>query len=147
MSRAISLLLEQVKKREEAARLQYQKALSDRAVCQKNLDAINNYREIYTGELNKAGADGMTNSTLVQYNNFINRLDKASEDQVTNLRKADDIIAQRLKEYQDLQTRRKGLEKLLENEELLRQEKEAKAEQKLTDESALHSFMRSRSDF
>ncbi len=147
MSRAISLLLEQITRQEENARLMYQKALSDKAICQKNLDAINNYREVYTGEMNKAGSVGMSTSTLYQYNNFINRLDQASSDQVKNIQKADDIIAQRQKEYQELQTRRKGLEKILENEENRRLEREAKAEQKLSDEAALHSFMRSKNNY
>lgn len=136
-----------VKKQEENARLMYQKALSDKAICQKNLDAINNYREMYTGEMNESGKGGMRTSTLYQYNNFINRLDQASADQVKNIQKAEQIIAQRQKEYQELQTKRKGLEKLLENEAKRKMELEAKADQKLMDESALHSFMRSKNNY
>ncbi len=146
MSKAISLLLETVKDQEEKARLRYQKSLSDQAICQKNLDAINDYRAVYTGELNDAGRDLMFTSTLTQYNSFIDRLDKAASDQVANLRQAEAFVKRCRDDYQAVQTKRKALEKLLEKEALEAQMIAAKAEQKLMDESALHLYLRSKNN-
>ena len=142
MSKAISLLLESVKQQEENARLLYQKAISDRTVCQKNLDAINDFREVYSGELIQAGQSEMLTSTLLQYNSFISKLDKASADQAVNLRNADAAVENSRERYQQLQTKRKGLEKLLEKEALEARMAAAKAEQKMMDEAALHSHLR-----
>jgi flagellar FliJ protein len=142
MSRAISLLLDSVKQQEENARLRYQKAVSDMNICQKNLDAINDYREVYSSELNEAGKSVMQTSTLTQYNGFINRLDQASADQAKNLKQAEGLVQRCRDEYQLLQTKRKGLEKLLEKEALEKQIAAAKAEQKMMDEAALHSHLR-----
>lgn len=144
MSRAISLLLDSVKQQEENARLRYQKSIADRNICQKNLDAINDYREVYSSELNEAGRDLMYTSTLNQYNGFINRLDQASADQAKSLRQAEAFVERCREEYQLLQTKRKGLEKLLEKEALEKQMAAAKAEQKMMDEAALHSHLRNR---
>ena len=88
----------------------------------------------------------MNTGTLTQYNNFINRLDTASEEQVQALKKADQIIEQKKSEYLQIQAKRKGLEKLLEKKAQKIAEKLSKAEQKLMDESALHSFFKSKSD-
>ncbi len=142
MSRAVSLLLESVRNQEEQARLRYQKSLADLEICRKNLDAINDYREIYSGELNDAGKGIMKTSTLTQFNSFISRLDTAAADQAASLRQAEAFVERCREDYQALQTRRKGLEKLLEKEAEEIRAAAAKAEQKLMDESALHSHMR-----
>ena len=113
MSKAIELLLEMVKKKEEDARNTYLMAVHEKESSLRNLEAINNYREIYTGELINAGRNVMNTGTLTQYNNFINRLDTASEEQVQALKKADQIIEQKKSEYLQIQAKRKGLEKLL----------------------------------
>lgn len=142
MSKAIELLLEMTKKKEEEARAAYLQVVQEKASSEKNLEAINNYRSIYTGELINAGKSAMNTSTLTQYNNFINRLDSASADQARMLRRADELIDQKKKEYMEIQAKRKGLEKLLEKQIEKKLLKEAKAEQKLMDESALHSFFK-----
>lgn len=142
MTKAVELLLERIIKEEDAARCRYLKAVSDRDASQRNLNAINDFRATYTGELNDAGARGMTSSTLTQYNNFIRKLDKASEDQVVALQRADNMIEQARQQWNALQTKRKGLEKLLENEALAIRKAQDKAEQKMMDESALHIHLR-----
>ena len=116
MSRAIELLLEMILKKEEEARNAYLLAIREKESGLRNLEAINNYREIYTGELNNAGRQIMNTGTLTQYNNFISRLDTASEDQVLALKKADTIIEEKKYIYMQIQAKRKGLEKLLEKQ-------------------------------
>lgn len=144
MSKAIELLLEMILKKEEEARNAYLLAVQEKENSLRNLEAINNYREIYTGELINAGKVSMNTGTLTQYNNFINRLDSASEDQAKALRKADNIIEEKKYEYLQIQAKRKGLEKLLEKQALKIAQKQAKADQKLMDESALHSFFKNK---
>lgn len=146
MSKAIELLLEMVKKKEEEARNIYLMAVHEKESSLRNLEAINNYREMYTGELINAGKFAMNTGTLTQYNNFINRLDTASEEQVQALKKADKIIEQKKNEYLQIQAKRKGLEKLIEKKALKMAEKLSKAEQKLMDESALHTFFKAKND-
>jgi flagellar FliJ protein len=84
----------------------------------------------------------MKTSTLTQFNSFISRLDTAAADQAASLRQAEAFVERCREDYQALQTRRKGLEKLLEKEAEEIRAAAAKAEQKLMDESALHSHMR-----
>lgn len=144
MSRAIELLLEMILKKEEEARNAYLLAIHEKESGLRNLEAINNYREIYTGELNNAGRQIMNTGTLTQYNNFISRLDTASEDQVLALKKADTIIEEKKYIYMQIQAKRKGLEKLLEKQAEKKAQKLARAEQKMMDEAALHTFFKSR---
>ena len=136
MSKAIQLLIERLLEAEDRAARAMAMARQDQQRYESQLEALNQYRENYSGQLTDRGSQGLTSFQFGHYQAFINKLDHASKQQLEGLGQVRAVTEKRRKEWLELQQQRKALETLL----VRKAEKEAlrllRQEQKLLDEFA-----------
>ena len=141
MSNALELLYERLTKKEEEARSIYMLALQEQRNFEKQLDALNNYRSIYSSELvDKGMKGGMTTSTYSHFTSFINRLDNISAEQLQGFYKIKEETAKKLAFYKEIEAKRKGLEMLIEKRRLQKMVLQNKQEQKMSDDLSTNSY-------
>lgn len=141
MSNALELLYERLTKKEEEARSIYMLSLQEQRNFEKQLDALNQYRSIYSSELvNKGMQGGMTTSTYSHFTSFINRLDNISSDQLQGLFKIKEETSKKLAFYKELEAKRKGLEMLMEKRRLQKLALQNKQEQKMSDDLSTNRY-------
>ncbi len=141
MSGALELLYDRLTEKEEEARNAYLAAMESEKNFKRQLDALNQYRSIYSSELVNRGLQGpVATSTYGHYTSFIGRLDKISSEQLSGLRKIQEEIKKRLEFYQGIQAKRKGIEKLLEKRKLQKAILQAKQEQKMSDDLSTNRY-------
>jgi flagellar FliJ protein len=148
MANALELLYENLLKKEEEARSVYLMALQEEKKFENQLNALNQYRAMYSQELNSRGFNQeLSNIVYSQYTNFINRLDNISVEQLEGLRKMRQAREQHFAAYKQIEAKRKGIEFLINKR---REEREAflnKQEQKLSDDlSTIKSFAKNKQE-
>lgn len=127
---------------DEAAKV-LQKAASERAKAQEQLDMLHTYRLDYAQRLQETTEGGVTASNYLNFRRFLNTLDEAISQQNNIVAKSESQLAagrqqwqsekQRLGAYEALQTRQR-------QQQVLR---EARREQRVSDEIAANLFRRS----
>ncbi len=134
MSNALQLLADRLHKAEDRAASVLAQARQDQVLFERQLEALNQYRQNYSTQMGELGATGLTGSQFRHYQSFINKLDHASKQQLEGLGQVRAVTEKRRKEWLELQQQRKALETLL----VRKAEKEAlrllRQEQKLLDE-------------
>lgn len=140
MSKALALLSARLLEAENKAAKMLAYSQQEEAKFQRQLTALNEYREVYSSQLLEKGVAGLDSSGFNHYHTFINKLDHASVQQQQGFQKAKQETTQKRDEWLALQQRRKALEKLLEKKAEKEAIKVAKQEQKLLDEFATFRF-------
>lgn len=140
MSKALELLTSRLIEAEDRAAKMLAQAQMEQAQFQRQLDALNEYRQIYTGQMTEKGIQGLEASHFNHFHSFIGKLDKASVQQQQGFQNARQQTEQKRQEWLELQQRRKAIEKLLERKAEKAQLKQARQEQKLLDEFATFRF-------
>ena len=123
--KALLLVLDLRKKEEDSALEMWTDA--------KNA-VINFERKIYENEMTVKSKNGMDMNMYMSYQQFLSKLDKIKFRQEAGLIQLQNQEERAKQNYLDKQKRRKIIESLLEKHKQERLLKEAKAEQKLTDD-------------
>jgi flagellar FliJ protein len=136
----ISTLIEIAERETEEAAKQLGKAIRAHEETEKKLALLEQYRGDYAVRFQQGAAKGLT---MVQYNNFqsfINKLDSAIEGQRKVVRDAELRIQLVRKQWQDHERKRLSYDTLQNRAQASLQHKEAKRDQKLTDEHASRTY-------
>lgn len=140
MSKALELLTSRLIEAEDRAAKLLALAQQEQAQFQRQLEALNEYRQIYSGQMTEKGVQGLEATHFNHFHSFIGKLDKASVQQQQGFQNARQQTEQKRQEWLELQQRRKAIEKLLERKAEKAQLKQARQEQKLLDEFATFRF-------
>jgi len=140
MSKAIQLLIERLRQAEDRAVRAMASARTEQQRYETHLDALNQYRENYSGQLTELGSQGLTSFQFGHYQAFINKLDHASQQQLQGLRQVRQTTEKRRQEWLDVQQQRKALETLEQRKAAKELLKQARSEQKMLDEFATFRF-------
>lgn len=136
MSKALNLLVERLQTAEDRAFRVLVQSRQDEQRCQQQMEALNQYREDYSGLLTDRGSQGLNGLQFGHYKAFINKLDHAGEQQLHALRQVRQQTEIRREEWMNIQKQRKALETLLDRKAAREARKQAIQEQKLLDEFA-----------
>lgn len=141
MSKALLLVYERLQDQEEKARNVYLAAKNAEANFERQLDALNQYRSIYSNELQERGNKGVVSTlTFEHYTSFINRLDKISTEQLDGLKKIRKETQDKYDKYKELEAKRKAIELLLEKQKNAKLKKQEIQEQKMSDDLNVNRF-------
>ena len=140
MSKAIQLLIERLLEAEDRAARAMAMARQDQQRYESQLEALNQYRENYSGQLTDRGSQGLTSFQFGHYQAFINKLDNAAQQQLQGLRQVRQVTEKRRQEWLDIQQQRKALETLMSRKAAQEALKVARQEQKLLDEFATFRY-------
>ena len=140
MSKAIQLLIERLLEAEDRAARAMSMARQDQQRYESQLEALNQYRENYSGQLTDRGSQGLTSFQFGHYQAFINKLDHAAQQQLQGLRQVRQVTEKRRQEWLDIQQQRKALETLMSRKAAQEALKVARQEQKLLDEFATFRY-------
>ena len=140
MSKAIELLIERLLEAEDRAARAMSMARQDQQRYEAQLEALNQYRENYSGQLTDRGSQGLTSFQFGHYQAFINKLDHAAQQQLQGLRQVRQVTEKRRQEWLDIQQQRKALETLMSRKAAQEALKVARQEQKLLDEFATFRY-------
>ena len=140
MSKAIQLLIERLLEAEDRAARAMAMARQDQQRYESQLEALNQYRENYSGQLTDRGSQGLTSFQFGHYQAFINKLDHAAQQQLQELRQVRQVTEKRRQEWLDIQQQRKALETLMSRKAAQEALKVARQEQKLLDEFATFRY-------
>ncbi len=140
MSKAIQLLIERLLQAEDRAARALAMARQDQQRYESQLEALNQYRENYSGQLTDRGSQGLTSFQFGHYQAFINKLDHAAQQQLQGLRQVRQVTEKRRQEWLDIQQQRKALETLMSRKAAQEALKVARQEQKLLDEFATFRY-------
>ncbi|WP_337841098.1 flagellar export protein FliJ [Rheinheimera sp.] len=138
----LQLLVKFQQEKEDKLRALYQGALANYQNMQQKFDGLAAYRTDYLQQTHQRGQQGLASRQFNQYLNFISKLDKALSQQQQMVQQAKAAADQRMRQYLEMQKKRKALEHLIEKEQLVQQAKAARQEQKLLDEIATQQFFR-----
>ena len=140
MSKAIELLIERLLEAEDRAARAMSMARQDQQRYEAQLEALNQYRENYSGQLTERGSLGLTSFQFGHYQAFINKLDHAAQQQLQGLRQVRQVTEKRRQEWLEIQQQRKALETLQSRQAAKEALKAARQEQKLLDEFATFRY-------
>ena len=140
MSKAIELLIERLLEAEDRAARAMSMARQDQQRYEAQLEALNQYRENYSGQLTERGSLGLTSFQFGHYQAFINKLDHAAQQQLQGLRQVRQVTEKRRQEWLEIQQQRKALETLQSRKAAKEALKAARQEQILLDEFATFRY-------
>src|SRR5574344_576641 len=140
MNKAIELLIERLLEAEDRAARAMSMARQDQQRYEAQLEALNQYRENYSGQLTERGSLGLTSFQFGHYQAFINKLDHAAQQQLQGLRQVRQVTEKRRQEWLEIQQQRKALETLQSRKAAKEALKAARQEQKLLDEFATFRY-------
>lgn len=108
----------------------------------QKLSGLERYRLDYLREAQQRAKQGVGSVTFGQHQQFIGKLDKACELQLTALNQAVRVSDQRRAQWMQQQRKRKAVEMLLEKQHKAKLIREEKVEQMMLDELSLQKFIR-----
>jgi len=117
-------------------RQQYQQAQQYQQQQQKRLSDLEQYRLQYLREIKIKVSSGSKVNELIQYQNFVAKLDKACEQQVAVISQAVLVVAQRKQQYVSQQKRVDAIAKFHKRKETQEQKSTDRIVQKQIDEMA-----------
>lgn len=107
--------------------------------AQAKLDALLQYRKDYQQKFQDAARSGMSQADLSNFQNFIQRLDEAIAQQRGIVEKAASLVNNGRSELQDAQRKMKSFDALAQRHADGEKRREAKNEQRQTDEHAVRA--------
>ena len=108
----------------------------------QKLSGLESYRLDYLREAQLRAKQGVGSVTFGQHQQFIGKLDKACEMQLTTLNQAKRVSDQRRAQWMQQQRKRKAVEMLLDKQHKAKLIREEKVEQMMLDELSLQKFIR-----
>ncbi|TDF39479.1 flagellar export protein FliJ [Alteromonadaceae bacterium M269] len=111
---------------------------------QQKLQGLEQYKREYLEQLKAKGADGLGSLSFGQHQSFIEKLDKACEQQRYAIHQAQRVVEHKMSLWLTQQSKRKAVESLLEKKRQEQKLKQDKAEQQLLDEISIQRFFRAK---
>lgn len=136
----LTLLIKVQKEREESLQAQFVKAQQAYVQAEQKYQGLANYRTEYIQQSLQEGSVGLGGRQFNQYVSFISKLDQALTQQGRVVQQSRNVAEQRRQSWLKMQTKRKGLEKLVEQALAKAQQAADKQQQNLADEYALQRF-------
>lgn len=136
----LTLLIKVQKEREESLQAQFVKAQQAYVQAEQKYQGLANYRTEYIQQSLQEGSVGLGGRQFNQYVSFISKLDQALTQQGRVVQQSRNVAEQRRQSWLKMQTKRKGLEKLVEQALAKAQQVADKQQQNLADEYALQRF-------
>jgi len=140
----LQLLIKVQKEREENLQGHFIRAQQAFVQAEQKYQGLANYRTEYIQQSLQQGAIGLGGRQYNQYVSFISKLDQALTQQGRVVQQTRNAAEQRRQSWLKMQTKRKALEKLVEQAQLKAQLADDRQQQKLADEYAAQRFYRQR---
>lgn len=132
--KALLLVLDLRKKEEDSALEMWTDAKNAVINFERQIEQLKQFEKIYENEMTVKSKNGMDMNMYMSYQQFLSKLDKIKIRQEAGLIQLQNQEERAKQNYLDKQKRRKIIESLLEKHKQERLFREAKAEQKLTDD-------------
>ncbi|GHG69487.1 hypothetical protein GCM10010919_19460 [Alishewanella longhuensis] len=136
----LALLIKVQKEREESLQAQFVRAQQLYLQAEQKYQGLANYRTEYIQQSLQQGSVGLGGRQFNQYVSFISKLDQALTQQGRVVQQSRNAAEQRRQSWLKMQTKRKGLEKLVEQAQAKTQLIADRQQQKLADEYASQRF-------
>ena len=143
MSKQLERLAEFEREKEQREARYYKQAQQNVNQQKQKLTSLEQYRIDYIKGIQQTGQAGVT-ATYYQHLSFVGKLDKACEQQMQVIARAQMAADQRKQLWLKQQQKVKAVTLLLDKKKLAEQKKEAKAEQAMMDEFATQRFFRAK---
>lgn len=111
---------------------------------QQKLKGLEQYKREYLAQLKNKGKDGVGALSFGQHQSFIDKLDKACEQQSYAIHQSKRVVEHKMTLWLAQQRKRKAIESLIEKEQVQLRIKQDKAEQQLLDEMSVQRFFRAK---
>lgn len=144
MSKQLQRLAEFEKEKEERESCYYRQALQNVEQQKQKLNSLEQYRIDYIKGIQQTGQGGVTATYYQQHLSFVGKLDKACEQQMQVIARANMAADQRKQLWLKQQQKVKAVELLLDKKKMAQQKKAAKEEQAMMDEFAMQRFFRAK---
>ncbi len=138
----LSLLIKIQKEREDNLQGHFVRAQQAYLQAEQKYQGLANYRTEYIQQSLQQGSVGLGGRQYNQYVSFISKLDQALTQQGRVVQQSRNAAEQRRQSWLKMQTKRKALEKLVEQAQLKAQLLADRQQQKLADEYAAQRFYR-----
>lgn len=138
----LSLLIKIQKEREDNLQGHFVRAQQAYLQAEQKYQGLANYRTEYIQQSLQQGSVGLGGRQYNQYVSFISKLDQALTQQGRVVQQSRNAAEQRRQSWLKMQTKRKALEKLVEQAQLKTQLLADRQQQKLADEYAAQRFYR-----
>lgn len=138
--KALHLVLDQHKKHEQTASLEFAQAQQQLAEFRKQFANLQNYRNQYLQQMHDKGASGLYADSFGHYQKFVAKLEAAMVQQQQALPQVMNQVDVKKRNWIAMQNKRKAVESLIAKRELAAQVKANKLEQKMLDEFANFQF-------
>lgn len=139
-SNKLAMLIRVQKEREEKLQAQFVKAQQQFQLAEQKYQGLANYRTEYIQQSMQQGAIGLGGRQYNQYVAFISKLDDALTQQGRVVQQCRNVAEQRRQSWLKMQTKRKALEKLVEQAQQREALAQQRQQQKLADEYAAQRF-------
>ena len=104
----------------------------------QKLDELREYRAEYANRMQEAGTNGIDAGQMLEYSNFIRRLDEAARFQLQKIEESKRFLEIRTREWRALHTKTEALNKVVSRFHTEEQRDSDKREQNENDERAQH---------
>jgi flagellar FliJ protein len=108
--------------------------VQEQQACVEQLEKLKGYREDYIAQFKIKGKSGMSASRLHEYQVFVQKIDKAIEEQTQAVKAAELKTDSHQKNFKQTNSRKKVVEKLIDKNIRQESKKEQKSEQNIADE-------------
>ena len=140
----LKLVAEWEKEKEEQLANDLYRAQQDLQLNKQKLRGLDQYKREYLAQLRNKGIDGVGALSFGQHQSFIDKLDKACEQQNFAIHQAKRVVEHKMTLWLAQQRKRKAIESLIEKQQLAQRIKQDKAEQQFLDEVSMQRFFRNK---
>jgi flagellar FliJ protein len=105
---------------------------------------LDQYKREYLAQLRNKGKDGVGALSFGQHQSFIDKLDKACEQQNYAIHQSKRVVEHKMGLWLAQQRKRKAIESLIEKKQMQLRVKQDRAEQQLLDEMSVQRFFRAK---
>tara|TARA_A200000113_G_scaffold151762_1_gene136742 strand:+ start:108 stop:566 length:459 start_codon:yes stop_codon:yes gene_type:complete len=144
MSKQLERLAEFEREKEQREARYFKQAQQNVNQQKQKLTSLEQYRIDYVKGIQQTGQAGVTATYYQQHLSFVGKLDKACEQQMQVIARAQMAADQRKQMWLKQQQKVKAVTLLLDKKKIAEQKKEAKAEQAMMDEFAAQRFFRAK---
>ncbi len=144
MSKQLERLAEFEREKEQREARFFQQAQQNVNQQKQKLTSLEQYRIDYVKGIQQTGQAGVTATYYQQHLSFVGKLDKACEQQMQVIARAQMAADQRKQMWLKQQQKVKAVTLLLDKKKIAEQKKEARAEQAMMDEFATQRFFRAK---
>jgi flagellar protein FliJ len=137
---AITTLIDIAERETDDAAKRMGKSIHAREEAEQKLALLIQYREDYIARMNDTAKVGLTAAQYANFQSFITQLDSAVDGQQRVLKDAQYRVELAKQEWQAQEKKRLSYNTLHNRSQAVQQKKEAKQDQKQTDESAARAF-------